>query len=222
MIEWLLTGDNLLKICMVIGTISFVISVVLNLRLLKLGRAGIVVSKRSRNIIILFLLNSVLFIGGYFLISRYIIEDEYVSINGWKEVYNKDIGVDINIYIEDEYNIKFISGYNIKFGGGKLLGPNYLYLSKLGENKIEGIILAEKDDNFEKRNIIISRDNIIINGRFDSKSTISKIEYRKIEGTKKKAFGHYGKDIRQYNKDGELRITIDGKKEDKELKKIFD
>ena len=121
MIEWLLTGDNLLNICMVIGTISFVVSVVLNLRLLKLSRAGIVVSKRSRNIIILFLLNSVLFIGGYFLISRYIIEDEYVSINGWKEVYNKDIGVDISIYIEDEYNIKFISGYNIKFGGGKLL-----------------------------------------------------------------------------------------------------
>lgn len=148
MIEWLLTGDNLLNICMVIGTVSFVVSVVLNLRLLKLSKAGIKVRKKSRNIIILFLLNSVLFIGGYFLISRYIIEDEYVSINGWKEVYNKDIGVNINIYIEDEYNIKFISGYNIKFGGGKLLGPNYLYLSKLGENKIEGIILAEKDDNF--------------------------------------------------------------------------
>ena len=45
MIEWLLTGDNLLNICMVIGTVSFVVSVVLNLRLLKLSKAGIKVRK---------------------------------------------------------------------------------------------------------------------------------------------------------------------------------
>lgn len=72
MIEWLLTGDNLLNICMVIGTVSFVISVVLNLRLLKLSSIGINVSRKSRNIIILSFLNSVLFIGGYLLISSYI------------------------------------------------------------------------------------------------------------------------------------------------------
>lgn len=72
MIEWLLTGDNLLNICMVIGTVSFVISVVLNLRLLKLSSIGINVSRKSRNIIILSFLNSVLFIGGYLLVSSYI------------------------------------------------------------------------------------------------------------------------------------------------------
>ena len=72
MIDWLLTGDNLLNICMVIGTVSFVISVVLNLRLLKLSEVGINVSRKSRNIIILSFLNSVLFIGGYLLISSYI------------------------------------------------------------------------------------------------------------------------------------------------------
>lgn len=72
MIAWLLAGDNLLNICMVIGTVSFVISVVLNLRLLKLSEVGINVSRKSRNIIILSFLNSVLFIGGYLLISSYI------------------------------------------------------------------------------------------------------------------------------------------------------
>ena len=72
MIEWLLTGDNLLNICTVIGTVSFVVSVVLNLRLLKLSEVGINVSRKSRNIIILSFLNSVLFIGGYLLISSYI------------------------------------------------------------------------------------------------------------------------------------------------------
>ena len=222
MIEWLLTGDNLLNICMVIGSISFVVSVVLNLRLLKLSRAGIVVGKRSRDIIILFLLNSVLFIGGYFLISGYIIEDEYIKGNEWKEVYNNDIGAEIELDIEDEYNIKFISGYNIKFRGGKDLGYNYLHLSKGLSNRIEGIISAEKDGEFEDRKVIIEKDNIIINGELDSKSSISKIEYRKIEGIKKKAFGYYSKDIRPYNKDGELRITIEGKRENKELKELFD
>lgn len=73
MAGWLLTGDNLLNICMVIGTVSFVISVVLNLRLLKLSKVEINVSRKSRNIIILSFLNSVLFIGGYLLISNYII-----------------------------------------------------------------------------------------------------------------------------------------------------
>ena len=222
MIEWLLTGDNLLNICMVIGSISFVVSVVLNLRLLKLSRAGIVVGKRSRDIIILFLLNSVLFIGGYFLISGYIIEDEYIKGNEWKEVYNNDIGAEIELDIEDEYNIKFISGYNIKFRGGKDLGSNYLHLSKGLSNRIEGIISAEKDGEFEDRKVIIEKDNIIINGELDPKSSISKIEYRKIEGIKKKAFGYYSKDIRPYNKDGELRITIEGKRENKELKELFD
>ena len=70
--DWLLAGDNLLNLFMVIGTVSFVISVVLNLRLLKLSEVGINVSRKSRNIIILSFLNSVLFIGGYLLISSYI------------------------------------------------------------------------------------------------------------------------------------------------------
>lgn len=72
MIDWLLTGDNLLNICMVIGTVSFVVSAILNLRLLKLSEIGINVSRKFRNIIILSFLNSVLFIGGYLLISSYI------------------------------------------------------------------------------------------------------------------------------------------------------
>ena len=72
MIDWLLTGDNLLNICMVIGTVSFVVFAILNLRLLKLSEIGINVSRKSRNIIILSFLNSVLFIGGYLLISSYI------------------------------------------------------------------------------------------------------------------------------------------------------
>ena len=72
MIDWLLTGDNLLNICMVIGTVSFVVSAIFNLRLLKLSEIGINVSRKSRNIIILSFLNSVLFIGGYLLISSYI------------------------------------------------------------------------------------------------------------------------------------------------------
>ena len=70
--DWLLAGDNLLNLFMVIGTVSFVISVVLNLRLLKLSEVGINVRRKSRNIIILSFLNSVLFIGGYLLISSYI------------------------------------------------------------------------------------------------------------------------------------------------------
>lgn len=73
MIEWLLTGDNLLNICMFIGTVSFVVSVVLNLRLLKLSSLGINLGRKSRNTIVLLLLNSLLFIGGYLLISSYIL-----------------------------------------------------------------------------------------------------------------------------------------------------
>lgn len=222
MIEWLLTGDNLLHFCIDIATISILISIVLNLRSLKLSWSNIKSSKRTNNITVLLFLNSLLFFGGYFFISGYIIEDEYIKGNEWKEVYNNNIGAEIELDIEDEYNIKFISGYNIKFRGGKDLGSNYLHLSKGLSNRIEGIISAEKDGEFEDRKVIIEKDNIIINGELDPKSRISKIEYRKIEGIKKKAFGYYSKDIRPYNKDGELRITIEGKRENKELKELFD
>ena len=214
MIEWLLTGDNLLHFCIDIATISILISIVLNLRSLKLSWSNIKSSKRTNNITVLLFLNSLLFFGGYFFISGYIIEEEYIKGNEWKEVYNNDIGAEIELDIEDEYNIKF--------RGGKDLGSNYLNLSKGLSNRIEGIISAEKDGEFEDRKVIIEKDNIIINGELDPKSRISKIEYRNIEGIKKKAFGYYSKDIRPYNKDGELRITIEGKRENKELKELFD
>lgn len=259
MIEWLLTGDNLLNICMKIGIISFSISnILIIIRLF--SKWDSVKDKRNKNIIVLLFLNSLLFIGGYFFISGYIIRDEYIKGSEWKEVYSNGIGAEIELKIYDKDNsssinkeanksinkkdydekIKDILVYNLiingkrfeiedkggekeyllysKLYGGKDLGNNYNIFK---DNRLEGLIYAKKDEEIEKRDIIIEKDNIIINGELDSKARISKIEYRKIEGIKKKAFGYYSNDIRPYNKDGELRITIEGKK-DNQLKDLFD
>lgn len=73
MIEWLLTGDNLLNICMVIALSSFIIGGILGFKDLTLEKNEIKVSKKSWIINILLLSNSLLFITGYILVSRYII-----------------------------------------------------------------------------------------------------------------------------------------------------
>lgn len=69
MIAWLLTGDNLLNICMVIALSSFIIGGILGFKDLTLEKHEIKVSKKSWIINILLLSNSLLFIGGYLLIS---------------------------------------------------------------------------------------------------------------------------------------------------------
>ena len=73
MIAWLLTGDNLLNICMVIALSSFIISGILGFKDLTLEKHEIKVSKKSWIMNILLLLNSLLFIVGYLFISSYII-----------------------------------------------------------------------------------------------------------------------------------------------------
>ena len=73
MIEWLLTGDNLLNICMVIALSSFIIGGILGFKDLTLEKHEIKVSKKFWIINILLLSNSLLFITGYILVSRYII-----------------------------------------------------------------------------------------------------------------------------------------------------
>lgn len=73
MIAWLLTGDNLLNICMVIALSSFIIGGILGFKDLTLEKHEIKVSKKSWIINILLLSNSLLFITGYILVSRYII-----------------------------------------------------------------------------------------------------------------------------------------------------
>lgn len=73
MIEWLLTGDNLLNICMVIALSSFIIGGILGFKDLTLEKNEIKVSKKSWIINILLLSNSLLFITGYILVSKYII-----------------------------------------------------------------------------------------------------------------------------------------------------
>jgi hypothetical protein len=73
MIAWLLTGNNLLNICMIIALSSFIISGILGFKDLTLEKHEIKVSKKSWIINILLLSNSLLFITGYILVSRYII-----------------------------------------------------------------------------------------------------------------------------------------------------
>ena len=73
MIAWLLARDNLLNICMVIALSSFIIGGILGFKDLTLEKYKIKVSKKSWIINILLLSNSLLFITGYILVSRYII-----------------------------------------------------------------------------------------------------------------------------------------------------
>ena len=216
MIEWLLTGINLVFASLgVIVTTMIIIALIL----FKLpdkyfqeyyeGKGRYVANTL---IIAFYAVPIAIVFGTIFFASQ--LTTEYISDSEWKEVYTNEIDADVTINLETN------DGHCVYAAtGGKPLGDDYKNFSTY----MNGTIVATKGDLQETKKIHIDKNNIVHENELTPTSKIIKIEYKPVTKMYPTAFGYRG-DAEKSDKDGIVRITISDDKspERKELKSLFE
>lgn len=216
MIEWLLTGINL-----VLAAFGGIVTsmTIIALILYKLPekyfqeyykRNGRYVANTF--IIAFYAVPIAIIFGTIFFASQ--ITTEYTSDSEWKEVYTNEIDAEVTINLETN------DGHRIyEATDGKPLGDDYKKLSTY----MNGTIVATKGDLQETKKIHLDKNNIVHENELTPTSKITKIEYKPVTKMYPTVFGYRG-DAEKSDKDGIVRITISDDKspERKELKSLFE
>lgn len=216
MIEWLLTGINL-----VLAAFGGIVTsmTIIALILFKLpdkyfqeyykGKGQYV----ANTLIVAFYAVPISIVfGTIFFASQ--ITTEYISDSEWKEVYTNEIDADVTINLETN------NGHRIyEATGGKPLGDDYKNFSTY----MNGTIVATKGDLQETKKIHIDTNDIVHENELTPTSKITKIEYKPVTKMYLTVFGYRG-NAEKSDKDGIVRITISDDKspERKELKSLFE
>lgn len=216
MIEWLLTGINL-----VLAAFGGIVTsmTIIALILFKLpdkyfqeyykGKGQYV----ANTLIVAFYAVPISIVfGTIFFASQ--ITTEYISDSEWKEVYTNEIDADVTINLETN------NGHSVyAVTGGKPLGDDY----KTFSTYMNGTIVATKGDLQETKKIHIDTNDIVHENELTPTSKITKIEYKSVTKMYPTAFGYRG-NAEKSDKDGIVRITISDDKspERKELKSLFE
>jgi len=216
MIEWLLTGINL-----VLASLGTIVTsmIIIALILYKLpekyfheyyeGNGRYV----ANTLIIAFYAVPIAIVFGTVFFATQI-TTEYTSDSEWKEVYTNEIDADVTINLETN------NGHSVyAVTGGKPLGDDY----KTFSTYMNGTIVATKGDLQETKKIHLEKNDIVHENELTPTSKIIKIEYKPVTKMYPTAFGHRG-DSEKSDKDGIVRITISDDKspERKELKSLFE
>ena len=216
MIEWLLTGINL-----VIAAFGGIVTsmTIIALILYKLpekyfqeyykGNGRCV----ANTLIIAFYAVPIAIIFGTILFASQI-TTEYTSDSEWKEVYTNEIDAEVTINLETN------DGHRIyEATGGKPLGDDYKKLSTY----MNGTIVATKENLQETKKIHLDKNDIVHENELTPTSKITKIEYKPVTKMYLTVFGYRG-NAEKSDKDGIVRITISDDKspERKELKSLFE
>lgn len=216
MIEWLLTGINL-----VLAAFGGIVTsmTIIALILYKLpekyfqeyykGNGRYV----ANTLIIAFYAVPIAIIFGTILFASQI-TTEYTSDSEWKEVYTNEIDAEVTINLETN------DGHRIyEATGGKPLGDDYKKLSTY----MNGTIVATKENLQETKKIHLDKNDIVHENELTPTSKITKIEYKPVTKMYLTVFGYRG-NAEKSDKDGIVRITISDDKspERKELKSLFE
>lgn len=216
MIEWLLTGINL-----VLAAFGGIVTsmTIIALILYKLPEKYFQEYYKGNGryvantlIIAFYAVPIAIIFGTIFFASQ--ITTEYTSDSEWKEVYTNEIDADVTINLETN------NGHRIyEATGGKPLGDDYKNLNTY----MNGTIVATKGELQETKKIHIDKNDIIHENELTPTSKITKIEYKPVTKMYPTVFGYRG-DAEKSDKDGIVRITISDDKspERKELKSLFE
>ena len=208
MIEWLLS-DN--------GTLTLQLTIIIIIVIILLG--SFIYHVRSFHdsyALIIGFIVSVVIIGMYSIFG-YNTKVSFISNENWKQIYTNNL--DAKVIITDNHKNTLI---NKDIVAGEKLDYNYkLFTDKKGIHTHFAKTKIEKDNTSYSKQVIIKKENIIINGELNEESIITKVEYRNIEGHQKSLFGHDGP-IEKDKIEGELRITIDQNPKQEELKQLFE
>lgn len=195
MIEWLLTGNNVIEV--------FVCGISLAIFLI------IVSSITEKNVLT--------YIGiGISVVSIFISTLFFASTtydgSEWTTIYTNGDNISINISLIDD-------GSTIVMENNKELGSSYDWFNKSRGVLSTGTITAADSKDQVTYDILLKRENIIENKKLNVHSQIIKVEYRKIT-SQQKQFGQFKGNPYPFDHDGELRITVDDG--DNKIKQLFE
>ena len=207
---FLLSGQNYLIFSLtgvIFGSMLFTLAVVVALKVFNL-------EDKLRSILSFALL--ALSFAAWFSVSY--VEDqtktENVTAENWVQIYSNNQKAEISLHFSPESSAN----------AGEVLKDYQLSELKkiVDRNDSKNVtVIARKDGKEESRVAQIGSRNISIPSDKNRELKITKIEYRKIVGQRKTLFGYKG-NISPADIDGEIKITIDGKKQDQSLKELFD
>lgn len=210
MLEWLLTGHNLLGATVTTTIGIFLVSCVLS----TICKGETKTRKRLEQFfMILPMVITLVLISIMFYIKSNTTE-EYTHNSDWKVIYTNDIDAKIELHVE----VDNLLGLKKRITAGEQLKNTHRIL----QTTRNGILTATKGDSKENKKIRLDKSNVIVSGSLSSTSKITKIEYRPITGKRNTAFGKYG-DETEPDVDGEVRITIESNENEnaKQLKALF-
>lgn len=210
MLEWLLTGHNLL-IATVTSTISiFLVSSVLS----TICKGETKTRKRLEQFFMILPMVITLVLISIMIYIKSNTTEEYTHNSGWKVIYTNDIDAKIELHVE----VDNLLGLKKRITAGEQLKNTHRIL----QTTRNGTLTATKGDSKENKKIRLDKSNVIVSGSLSLTSKITKIEYRPVTGKRNTAFDKYGDEMTP-DIDGEVRVTIESNEDEnaKKLKALF-
>lgn len=134
----------------------------------------------------------------------------------WKEIYKNELDADVKLKLHSPI-YDFVLGLPIELTAGKPLDTNP---QELKPNKI-GTLIIQKGNTTVTRRVKLNNESFTSDGDISEYSKIVKVEYRPIEGYTNSAYGQSG-DFIKLDNNGEVRITLEPSKDEKQLNKLLE
>lgn len=139
-----------------------------------------------------------------------------VQYGEWKEIYKNELDADVKLKLHSPI-YDYVVGLPIELTAGK---PLDIKPQELKPTKI-GTLIIQKGNTTVTRRVKLNNESFTSDGDISEYSKIVKVEYRPIEGYTNSAYGQSGDFIKLDNK-GEVRITLEPSKDEKQLNKLLE
>lgn len=139
-----------------------------------------------------------------------------VQYGEWKEIYTNELDADVKLKLHSPI-YDFVVGLPIELTAGK---PLDIKPQELKPNKI-GTLIIQKGNTTVTRRVKLNNESFTSDGDISEYSKIVKVEYRPIEGYTNSAYGQSG-DFIKLDNNGEVRVTLEPSKDEKQLNKLLE
>ena len=139
-----------------------------------------------------------------------------VQYGEWKEIYTNELDADVKLKLHSPI-YDFVVGLPIELTAGK---PLDMKPQELKPTKI-GTLIIQKGNTTVTRRVKLNNESFTSDGDISEYSKIVKVEYRPIEGYTNSAYGQSG-DFIKLDNNGEVRVTLEPSKDEKQLNKLLE
>lgn len=139
-----------------------------------------------------------------------------VQYGEWKEIYKNELDADVKLKLHSPI-YDYVVGLPIELTAGK---PLDIKPQELKPTKI-GTLIIQKGNTTVTRRVKLNNESFTSDGDISEYSKIVKVEYRPIEGYTNSAYGQSG-DFIKLDNNGEVRVTLEPSKDEKQLNKLLE